>query len=107
MNAPDDGTRQRLDKWIWHARMVRTRSDAAEVIRAGRVRINALRVTQAAKPVKLGDVITVALGQGVQVLRVRAIASRRGSATDAAVLFERLAPDGTPHLPKDSEEMSG
>lgn len=107
MIEADDCNRQRLDKWLWHARVVRTRADAIRLVRSGIVRINGQRVDHPAKTLKLGDVITVALGQGMRLLRVRAFAPKRGSATDAAVLFERLAPDGTPLPPKSPDEVPG
>ena len=62
--------KQRLDKWLWFARVVKTRSLAARLVEAGHVRVNAVRVDNAAKGVRLGDVLTVALDRGgVRVLR--------------------------------------
>jgi ribosome-associated heat shock protein Hsp15 len=81
--------RQRIDKWLWHARVVRTRSAAAALASRGRIRVNAVRVTAASTPVKVGDVLTVALDR-VRVLRVTGFSERRGSADDASALFERI-----------------
>ena len=85
--APD---RQRLDRWLWHARLVRTRGAAAALADAGYVRINGTRVDAPGHHVRAGDVITVALDRGVRVLKVRAFAERRGPATAAEVLYEEL-----------------
>ncbi|MDC7784577.1 S4 domain-containing protein [Rhodoplanes sp. TEM] len=93
-----DGTRQRIDKWLWHARVVRTRSAAAALAAAGRVRVNGARIDAASRPVKVGDVVTVALDSRVRVLTVTGFAERRGSATDAQVLFR----DETPAEPDES-----
>jgi ribosome-associated heat shock protein Hsp15 len=84
--------RQRLDKWLWFARVVRTRSLAAQLIDEGHVRVNTRRIETPAKPVGPGDVLTIALDRRVRVLRIVAIAARRGGAEDAKLLFEELTP---------------
>jgi ribosome-associated heat shock protein Hsp15 len=83
--------RQRIDKWLWHARVVRTRESAAALITAGHVRVNGAKVRAPAAPVRHGDVVTVALDRSVRVMRVCGFASRRGDADDAQRLFEDLA----------------
>jgi ribosome-associated heat shock protein Hsp15 len=83
--------RQRIDKWLWHARVVRTRSAAAALAASGHVRINGARVMMAAKPVKAGDVVTIALDRGVRVLQVTGFAVRRGSADVAQALYLDLS----------------
>jgi ribosome-associated heat shock protein Hsp15 len=82
---------QRVDLWLWHARIVRTRADAAELARAGYVRVNGVRVAAAGRAVRLGDVVTVALHGGTRLLRVRGFAARRGSAEDARALVEDIS----------------
>ncbi|MBV9971431.1 MAG: hypothetical protein JO228_15725 [Xanthobacteraceae bacterium] len=83
--------RQRVDKWLWHARVVRTRELAAALATAGHVRVNGTKVGAPAAPVRFGDVVTVALDRSVRIMRVRGFASRRGGAEDARRLFEDLA----------------
>ena len=82
--------RQRLDKWLWHARVVKARSSAAALVEAGRVRINGARERAPSHAVKPGDVVTVGLDNSVRVLRVVGFAERRGDATAARVLYEDL-----------------
>ena len=84
--------RQRIDKWLWHARVVRTRAAAAALAAAGHVRINGQRVDAPSRVVRTGDVVTVALDRAVRVLKVLAFAERRGSADDARALRETLEP---------------
>jgi ribosome-associated heat shock protein Hsp15 len=84
------GDRQRIDKWLWHARVVRTRPDAAGLATSGRVRINGQRIDGAGRPVRPGDVITVALDGRVRVLKVAGFLERRGSADAARRLYEDL-----------------
>jgi ribosome-associated heat shock protein Hsp15 len=83
--------RQRVDKWLWHARMVRTRADAAALAQAGRVRINGKRMTAAGHPVRIGDVLTVALDRSVRVLEVAGFCEKRGDAPAAQVLYRDLS----------------
>ncbi len=82
--------RQRLDRWLWHARLVRTRSAAAALTLAGHVRVNGARVTAPAHEVRSGDVVTVALDRTVRVLKVCGFAPRRGDAVAAAGLYDDL-----------------
>ena len=88
----DDGAAggQRLDKWLWHARFARTRTAAVRLVEDGHVRINAQRTTTCGKRVRNGDVLTVALGREVLVIRLRAFAARRGSAAEARALYESV-----------------
>jgi ribosome-associated heat shock protein Hsp15 len=84
--------RQRIDKWLWHARVVRTRSAAAALAASGHVRLNSQRIDAASRTVRAGDVVTIALDRSVRVLKVAGFADRRGSADDAQVLYEDLSP---------------
>ena len=83
---------QRIDKWLWHARVVRTRSAAAALAVSGHVRVNGQRIDAASRCVRLGDVVTVALDRTVRVLKVAAFAERRGAAESARVLVEDMMP---------------
>ena len=84
--------RLRLDKWLWHARVVKTRSLAAKLVQSGHVRLNGTRIDQPSKAVKPGDVLTIALERTVRVLKVVDLGERRGPATEARELFEDLSP---------------
>ena len=71
--------RQRIDKWLFFARVVKSRSLAAKLVQAGRVRVNREKAEQAAHPVKPGDVLTIKLDRRVIVLpRCRAPACAAG-----------------------------
>jgi ribosome-associated heat shock protein Hsp15 len=88
--------RQRIDKWLWHARVVRTRSSAAALVTEGHVRLNGERVGAASRPVKAGDVVTVALDRVVRILKVTGFAERRGDADAARLLCEDMTPISPP-----------
>jgi ribosome-associated heat shock protein Hsp15 len=84
---------QRLDKWLWCARLVKTRSLAAKLVEARKVRINGERALKVCRHVRLGDVVT---GTGAAaghlfVVRVAGVAQRRGPAPTARSLYEDLA----------------
>jgi ribosome-associated heat shock protein Hsp15 len=82
--------RQRLDKWLWHARVVKARSSAASLVEQGHVRINGVRETAPGHAVKPGDVLTIGLDRSVRVLKVIGFCQRRGDACSARVLYEDL-----------------
>jgi ribosome-associated heat shock protein Hsp15 len=82
--------RQRIDKWLWHARVVRTRSDAAELVTRGHVRLNGTRETSPGHSIRTGDVLTIALDARVRILRVVAFTERRGDAQAAHALYDDL-----------------
>ena len=84
--------RQRIAKWLWHARVVRTRAAAAELAGSGHVRLNGARIDASSRPVKPGDVITIALDRRVRVLKVAGFAERRSSASETLGLYEDLSP---------------
>ena len=84
--------KQRIDKWLWHARVVRTRSSAVALVDEGHVRLNGARVSASSQPVKAGDVITIALDRTVRVMKVIGFAERRGDADAARLLCEDLMP---------------
>ena len=87
-----EANRQRIDKWLWHARVVRTRSAAAALSVSGHVRINDVRVEAASQAVRTGDVLTVALDRRVRILKVVGFAERRGGAEAMQSLYEDLSP---------------
>jgi ribosome-associated heat shock protein Hsp15 len=83
---------QRLDKWLWFARVTKSRTLAATLVLEGKIRVNGERVAKPAHTLKTGDAITIAMRQRVRILRVKGFAQRRGSAAIAAELFEDLSP---------------
>jgi ribosome-associated heat shock protein Hsp15 len=93
--VPAPSERQRIDRWLWHARLVRTRDAAAALADSGYVRVNGQRVRVASRVVHTGDVITVALQHTVRVLKVRGFVEQRGPAATGATLYEDLELSGS------------
>jgi ribosome-associated heat shock protein Hsp15 len=88
--------RQRLDKWLWFARVVKTRTLAARLVADGHVRLNGARIEAPAHPVAAGDVLTIALERQVRVLRVVAPGLRREGYPEAKLLFDELTSPNAP-----------
>jgi ribosome-associated heat shock protein Hsp15 len=89
---------QRLDKWLWCARLAKTRSGAQRAIEAGKVRVNGARALKVSRLVQLGDVVTATLFGKLSVVRVLGIAERRGPASVARTLYDDLTPQAAPAL---------
>ena len=101
---------QRVDRWLWFARMLKSRTLAASLVEAGKVRLNSTRIDKPSRHVKIGDVLTFPLGNHVRVLKVLDTGTRRGPAPEAQALYEDLAPiaakPATDTLP-DAEREAG
>ena len=82
----------RLDKWLWHARFFKSRSLATALCQSGKLRIAGSAVSKAHHRVKVGDVLTFPQGRHIRVVRVLALAERRGPASEAQQLYEDLSP---------------
>lgn len=81
----------RLDKWLWQARFFKSRTLAAELCRSGRVRLNGTHVTKPSATVGPGDILTFPYHQQVRILKIMALATRRGPASEARLLYEELS----------------
>ena len=86
---------QRLDKWLWFARMAKSRTLAAQLVQEGKVRVNRTKVAKPAQVVRPHDVLTIAVRGQIQVLRVLAAGSRRGPPAEARQLYEVLTQSDT------------
>ena len=91
----------RADKWLWYARFFKTRSLASKICNAGRLRVSGELVSKAHHRIKPGDVLTFPQGRHVRIVKVRALATRRGPAPEAQALYEDLKPPSAEgRLPK-------
>jgi ribosome-associated heat shock protein Hsp15 len=78
----------RLDKWLWFARVARTRSLAAKLCLKGQVMLAGALMQKPAHHVHIGDEITVRQGRLIRHLTVRALGARRGPPAEARRLFD-------------------
>ncbi len=86
------GSRQRIDKWLFFARMIKSRSLAQTYVLKGNVRINGERIIQPSHAVRPGDKIELSLERRDIVLVVRLPGERRGPFEEAKLLYEDITP---------------
>jgi ribosome-associated heat shock protein Hsp15 len=97
--APE--TAQRVDRWLWFARAVKSRTMAAGLVTAGKVRLNRQKLEKPSQTVRPGDVLTITIGPRVRILEVVAPGVRRGPSPEAQTLYRDLSP------PPPAREVSG
>jgi ribosome-associated heat shock protein Hsp15 len=83
----EDDDWQRLDKWLWCARFMKSRSECAKLVGDGSVRVNRQVTEKAHAKLRVGDVLTLPVQRTVRVVRVTALAKRRGPAEEARALY--------------------
>ncbi len=87
---------QRLDAWLWCARVAKTKAACTRLVEGGAVRLNRQPTGKGHARLRPGDVLTLALGSpergAVRVWRVLALAARRGPAPEARALYDELPP---------------
>lgn len=82
----DSDERSRIDKWLWHARFFKTRSQAATAVNGGKVKIDGERV-KAAHKVRVGQMLNITLGERAVEVQVLALPARRGPASEAQAAY--------------------
>ena len=90
------GAGQRLDKWLWFVRVIKTRTQAAGLVTDGKVRVNRIRVEKPSQTVRPGDVVTVSVRGHIRVLKMISGGQRRGPPPEARLLYEDLTPPPPP-----------
>jgi ribosome-associated heat shock protein Hsp15 len=98
---------QRLDKWLWFARFVKTRTLASDIVSAGKVRLNRVRADKPSQTLRAGDVLTLSLNRRIRLIRVLGIGERRGPSAAAQALYEELTADGDVIKPQSSSPPPG
>jgi ribosome-associated heat shock protein Hsp15 len=82
----------RADKWLWHARFFKSRSLATQICQAGKLRLSGQGVVKPHTKVRPGDVLTFPQARHIRVVKVLALGTRRGPASEAQGLYEDLKP---------------
>ncbi|MGI9405135.1 MAG: RNA-binding S4 domain-containing protein [Hyphomicrobiaceae bacterium] len=89
--SPKSG--QRLDKWLWFARVVKTRTMATKLVAGGKVRVNREKIDKPSQTVCADDVLTININRRIRILKILAPGTRRGPADEAQALYEDLTPE--------------
>lgn len=82
----------RIDKWLWFARVVKTRTLAKKLVLSGKVRLNGERTSTPSINLKSDDVLTITLDRQILVYRIISTGDHRGPASEAQLLYENLSP---------------
>lgn len=100
MGAERDATSQRIDRFLWFARLTRSRSLAQTLCENGHIRMDGRRIDRAHAPVRIGTVLSLPLPAGVRVIRIDKLPVRRGPSAEAAALYSDLtcAPSRNPPI---------
>ncbi|SMC76611.1 RNA-binding S4 domain-containing protein [Rhizobium sp. RU36D] len=93
---PENGSRQRIDKWLFFARFFKSRSIAQEQVSQGRILVNDTKVTQPSHLLKSGDRLIISQERRDLIIVVRQAGTRRGPYEEAKLLYEDLTPPETP-----------
>ncbi|GAC1347228.1 MAG: RNA-binding S4 domain-containing protein [Acetobacteraceae bacterium] len=88
----EDRDWQRLDKWLWCARVMKARADCARLVAGGLVRINRQPTEKPHARLRPGDILTLPWHGEVRVVEVLALGARRGPAAEAQSLYREMAP---------------
>lgn len=80
----------RIDKWIWHARLAKTRSLAARLCEAGRIELAGATIERPAQPVRIGQILVVSHGGWRRRVEILGLGTRRGPAAEARLLYREL-----------------
>ena len=80
----------RLDKFLWFARIVKTRALAQQLTEAGKLRLQGRVIDRAHAPVRVGDVLSFAVHGKVRVIKVEALPRRRGPPAEAQTLYSEV-----------------
>ena len=89
----------RIEKWLWHARFFKTRRLASELVAAGKVRLDGEPIAKPSRGVAPGHVLTFPQGGRIRVVRITALGTRRGPASEAQGLYDDLSPEPPPSAP--------
>lgn len=84
----------RVDKFLWFARIVKTRALARAIAEKGRIRLNGRVIDRAHAPVRPGDVLSFAQRGAARALRIEALPARRGPPAEARALYSELTSQG-------------
>ena len=86
----------RLDKWLWFARFYKTRANATRAIASGRFRLDGEVMSKPHRAALPGQVLTFIQGERVRVVKIIALGTRRGPASEAITLYEDMSPPVAP-----------
>ncbi len=100
---PPSRQTQRIDKWLWHARIFKTRSIAQKQITTGKIRVDKEKISNCSRKIIASNVLTITLQRDIKIIEVIGFAKKRGPYSDAQLLYNDLSP---PKLEKQKQEQT-
>ena len=82
----------RIDKWLWYARFFKSRALASRMVSSGRLRLNGESISKPHRQVLPDMVLVFPQGETIRTIKILALATRRGPASEAKTLYEDLDP---------------
>jgi ribosome-associated heat shock protein Hsp15 len=86
----------RVDRFLWFARLAKTRSAAQAIAEKGTLRLDGRRVERSSAPVRIGSVLAFPLYGKIRVVRIEQLPARRGPPAEGRACYQELATDGVP-----------
>lgn len=108
----EDQLRQRIDKWLWHARFAKTRTSAQKLVSGGKVRVDSEKIKSPNRQVSAGNVLTLTMPRQIRIIEIVGIAARRGPYEQAKLLYNDLSPPavksaGSKQAPSKADKIGG
>lgn len=91
----------RLDRFLWFARLAKTRERAQSIAANTRLRIDGRPIDRAHAPVRPGNVLTFLCNGAVRVIRIESLPPRRGPAPEARACYTELGENASPQAASD------
>ena len=88
--------KERLDRFLFFSRAVKSRTLAQKIIESGAIRVNSEKTERTDYKVGAGDVLTMSLNNRIVVWRILDCGTRRGPASEAQTLYEDMSPPPVP-----------
>lgn len=83
---------QRIDKWLWHARLYKTRSIAQKQVATGKIRVDREKISSPSRKVTTGNVLTITRERDIKIIEIIGISDRRGPYSEAQLLYNDMSP---------------
>lgn len=98
-------TAQRIDKWLFHSRFIKSRALATKLVNANRIRVNGEKIAKASYKLKLADIVTFELNDRIIVIEILGINATRRPYKEACLLYDDQSPTPEPKENKDQPDF--
>lgn len=81
---------QRIDLWMWHARIYKTRSISTKFIKLRHIRLNSCLVSKSAHTIKINDILTFPWNEQIRVIKVLNLTKQRVAAKNISLIYQEI-----------------